>query len=73
MYIPSLLYGFDACALTKSELSSLDFIVNRFQRAFENTRLEIYISLFDMFMPLLLLRFVYVRYCFCILKIAIEE
>jgi len=28
--IPSLLYGFDACALTKSELSSLDFIVNRF-------------------------------------------
>jgi len=27
---PSLLYGFDACALTKSELSSLDFIVNRF-------------------------------------------
>ena len=28
--IPSLLYGFDACALTKSELSSLDFIVDRF-------------------------------------------
>ena len=28
--IPSLLYGFDACTLTKSELSSLDFIVNRF-------------------------------------------
>ena len=28
--LPSLLYGFDACALTKSELSSLDFIVNRF-------------------------------------------
>ena len=28
--VPSLLYGFDACALTKSELSSLDFIVNRF-------------------------------------------
>ena len=28
--IPSLLYGFDAFALTKSELSSLDFIVNRF-------------------------------------------
>ena len=28
--IPSLLHGVDACALTKSELSSLDFIVNRF-------------------------------------------
>jgi len=28
--IPSLLYGVDAYALTKSELSSLDFIVNRF-------------------------------------------
>ena len=28
--IPSLLYGFNACALTKSELSSLDYIVNRF-------------------------------------------
>jgi len=28
--IPSLLYGFDACALTKSELCSLDFSVNRF-------------------------------------------
>ena len=29
-YISSLLYGFDSYALTKSELSSLDFIVNRF-------------------------------------------
>jgi len=28
--IPALLYGFEACTLTKSELSSLDFIVNRF-------------------------------------------
>jgi len=28
--ISSLLYGLDACALTKSELSSLDFTVNRF-------------------------------------------
>jgi len=28
--IPSLLYGFDACSLIKSQLSSLDFIVNRF-------------------------------------------
>jgi len=28
--IPGLLYGFEACTLTKSELSSLDFTVNRF-------------------------------------------
>jgi len=28
--IPSLLYGLDACPLVKSELSSLDFVVNRF-------------------------------------------
>ena len=28
--IPSLLYGLEACALTKSELSSLDFTVKRF-------------------------------------------
>jgi len=28
--ISSLLYGLDACALTKSELSTLDFTVNRF-------------------------------------------
>ena len=28
--ISSLLYGLDACALTKSELSLLDFTVNRF-------------------------------------------
>ena len=28
--IPSLLYGLEACPLVKSELSSLDFVVNRF-------------------------------------------
>jgi len=28
--IPTLLYGVEACALTKSELSSLDFVVNKF-------------------------------------------
>ena len=28
--IPSLLYGLEACSLVKSELSSLDFVVNRF-------------------------------------------
>ena len=30
--IPSFLYGFEACTGTKSELSSLDFTVNRFTR-----------------------------------------
>jgi len=35
--ISSLLYGLDACALTKSELSSLDFTVNRFfSETFQN-------------------------------------
>jgi len=28
--MPSLLYGLEACPLVKSELSSLDFVVNRF-------------------------------------------
>jgi len=28
--IPTLLYGVEACALTKSEPSSLDFVVNKF-------------------------------------------
>ena len=28
--MPILLYGFEACHITKSELSSLDFVVNRF-------------------------------------------
>jgi len=28
--IPTLLYRVEACALTKSELSSLDFVVNNF-------------------------------------------
>jgi len=27
---PSLLYGLEACPLVKSELASLDFVVNRF-------------------------------------------
>jgi len=29
-YIPTLLYGVEECALTKSEVSSLDFVVNKF-------------------------------------------
>jgi len=28
--MPSLLYGLEACPLIKSELSSLDFVINRF-------------------------------------------
>jgi len=28
--IPTLLYGVEACALTKSELTSLDFVVSKF-------------------------------------------
>jgi len=40
--IPSLPYGFDACALTKSELSSLDFIVNRFfMKLFKTNNIDV--------------------------------
>ena len=40
--IPSLLYGFDACALTKSELSSLDFIVNMFfMKLFKTNNIDV--------------------------------
>ena len=40
--IPSLLYGFDACALNKSELSSLDFIVNRFfMKLFKTNNIDV--------------------------------
>ena len=28
--IPILLYGLEACPLTKSQISSLDFVINRF-------------------------------------------
>jgi len=28
--LPSLMYGLEACPLVKSDLSSLDFVVNRF-------------------------------------------
>ena len=28
--LPVLLYGFEACHLTKSDLQSLDFVINRF-------------------------------------------
>ena len=40
--IPSLLYDVDACALTKSELSSLDFIVNRsFMKLFKTNNIDV--------------------------------
>jgi len=29
-YLPVLLYGLEACPLTKSDLQSLDFVINRF-------------------------------------------
>ena len=32
MYIPILLYGLEACLLTKSGLSSLEFVLNRFMK-----------------------------------------
>jgi len=40
--ISSLLYGLEACALTKSELSSLDFTVNRFfMKRFRTGNIEV--------------------------------
>jgi len=40
--ISSLLYGLEACALTKSELSSLDFTVNRFfMKLFRTGNIEV--------------------------------
>ena len=35
--IPVLLYGLEACPLVKSELSSLDFVINRFFMKMLNT------------------------------------
>ena len=35
--IPVLLYGLEACPLVKSELSSLDFVINRFFMKMFNT------------------------------------
>ena len=29
-YIPVILYGLEACQLTKSDLQSMDFVINRF-------------------------------------------
>ena len=39
--IPSLLYGVNACVLTKSKLSYLDFIVNRsFMKLFKTNNID---------------------------------
>jgi len=40
--IPSLLYGLEACPLVKSELSSLDFVVNRFfMKMFRTSNMDV--------------------------------
>ena len=40
--LPILLYGLEACPLTKSDLNSLDFVVNRFlMKLFKTVNLEI--------------------------------
>jgi len=40
--IPSLLYGLEACPLVKSELSSLDFVVNRFfMKVFRTSNMDV--------------------------------
>jgi len=40
--IPSLLYGLEACPLVKSEVSSLDFVVNRFfMKMFRTSNIEV--------------------------------
>jgi len=41
-YMPSLLYGLEACPLVKSELSSLDFVINGFfVKMFRTNNIEI--------------------------------
>jgi len=40
--IPILLYGLEACPLLKSDLSSLDFVVNRlFMKLFKNSNIDV--------------------------------
>jgi len=41
--MPGSLYGFNACTLTKSELSPLDFIVSRFflMKLFKTTNIDV--------------------------------
>ena len=40
--VPVLLYGLEACALNKSHIGSLDFVINRFfMKLFKTNNIEI--------------------------------
>ena len=40
--LPSLLYGLEACPLVKSDLSSLDFVINRFfMKLFKTNNIDV--------------------------------
>ena len=40
--MPSLMYGLEACPLVKSDLSSLDFVINRFfMKLFKTNNIDI--------------------------------
>jgi len=40
--LPSLLYGFEACPLVKSDLSSLDFVINHFfMKLFKTNNIDV--------------------------------
>jgi len=53
--VPCLMYGLDACYLNKSQLSSLDFVINRlFMKLFKTNNMDIIKhcqSCFDFEMP----------------------
>jgi len=40
--MPSLMYGLEACPLKKSDLSSLDFVINRFfMKLFKTSNIDV--------------------------------
>jgi len=39
--LPALLYGLEACPLRKSDISWLDFVVNRFFMKFQTNNIDI--------------------------------
>ena len=40
--MPSLMYGLEACPLMKSDLSSLDFVINRFfMKLFKTSNIDV--------------------------------
>jgi len=44
--LPALLYGLEACPVRKSDISSLDFVVNRFfMKLFQTNNIDIYSKL----------------------------